>query len=50
MKYLNKKLPKRVQDHFDISNSIDLDSLRIQKIHEKVREAVIKEFSAELRS
>ena len=40
LKYLNKKLPKRVQDRFDISNSIDLDSLRLQKIHEHIEPLV----------
>lgn len=36
LKYLNKKLPKREVDRFDISDTIDLDSLRIQKIHEHI--------------
>jgi type I restriction enzyme R subunit len=36
LKYVNKKLPKRPTDRFDISDTIDLDSLRIQKIHEQV--------------
>lgn len=36
LKYLNKKLPKRQVDQFDISDTIDLDSLRIQKIHEHI--------------
>ena len=36
LKYLNKKLPKRQVDRFDISDTIDLDSLRIQKIHEHI--------------
>lgn len=36
LKYLNKKLPKRKSDRFDISDTIDLDSLRIQKIHEHI--------------
>ena len=36
LKYLNKKLPKRETDRFDISDTIDLDSLRIQKIHEEM--------------
>ena len=35
-KYLNKKLPKRESERFDISDTVDLDSLRIQKIHECV--------------
>ena len=35
-KYLNKKLPKRESGRFDISNTVDLDSLRIQKTHERV--------------
>ena len=39
-KYLNKKLPKRQVDRFDISDSIDLDSLRIQKIHEHIEDLV----------
>ena len=37
-KYLNKKLPKRQLDAFDISDAIDLDSLRIQKIHEHIED------------
>lgn len=36
LKYLNKKLPKRQSERFDLSDTIDLDSLRIQKIHEHV--------------
>ena len=36
LRYLNKKLPKRPSDRFDMSNAIDLDSLRLQKVHEKV--------------
>ena len=35
LKFLNKKLPKREIGKLDISDTIDLDSLRIQKIHEK---------------
>ena len=35
LKYLNKKLPKRESEKFDISDAIDLDSLRIQKLHEQ---------------
>ena len=35
LKYLNKKLPKYETDGFDIFGAIDLESLRIQKIHEK---------------
>jgi type I restriction enzyme R subunit len=35
LKFLNKKLPKRETGKLDISDTIDLDSLRIQKIHEK---------------
>ncbi|GAB3164205.1 type I restriction endonuclease subunit R [Telluribacter humicola] len=34
LKYLKKKLPKRESDKVDLSDSIDLDSLRIQKIGE----------------
>ena len=34
LRYLNKKLPKNVNDKIDISSSIDLDSLRIQKTFE----------------
>lgn len=44
LKYLNKKLPKRQVDRFDISDTIDLDSLRIQKIHEHI-EGLVKEDS-----
>ena len=36
LKYLNKKLPKRETERFDISDNIDLDSLRIQKTYEKI--------------
>ena len=42
LKYLNKKLPKRQTDRFDLSDTIDLDSLRIQKIHEHV-EGLVRE-------
>jgi len=34
LKYVNKKLPKGTQTLIDISDSVDLDSLRIQKIGE----------------
>jgi type I restriction enzyme R subunit len=34
LKYVNKKLPKEESERFKISDSIDLDSLRIQKIGE----------------
>jgi len=34
LKYVNKKLPKGDQTFIDISDSVDLDSLRIQKIGE----------------
>ena len=44
LKYLNKKLPKRQVDSFDISDTIDLDSLRIQKIHEHIK-GLVKEDS-----
>jgi len=44
LKYLNKKLPKRQVDRFDISDTIDLDSLRIQKIHEHIK-GLVKEDS-----
>lgn len=37
-KYLNKKLPKRRSQRFDISDTVDLDSLRIQKTHERIGE------------
>lgn len=40
LKYFNKKLPKREVDRFDISDTIDLDSLRIQKLHEHVEDLV----------
>ncbi len=36
LKYLNRKLPKRDSERFDLSNYVDLDSLRIQKSHEKI--------------
>ena len=35
-KYLNKKLPKRQSQQVDLSESVDLESLRIQKTFEKV--------------
>jgi type I restriction enzyme R subunit len=38
LKYVNKKLPKRETNTFDITDIIDLDSLRIQKMHEKMPE------------
>ena len=34
LRYLNKKLPKRDSEAFDLSDYVDLDSLRIQKTHE----------------
>ena len=36
LKYLNKKLPRRETDRFDISDTIDLDALRIQMTHEEM--------------
>ena len=42
-KYLERKLPRRDKESFDISDTVELDSLRIQKIHEKVGELVNKE-------
>jgi len=35
LKFLNKKLPKRETGKLDISDTIDLESLRIQKLHEQ---------------
>ena len=35
LKFLNKKLPKIETGKLDISDTIDLDSLRIQKLHEQ---------------
>ena len=35
LKFLNKKLPKRETGKLDITDTIDLDSLRIQKLHEQ---------------
>ncbi len=40
LKYLNKKLPKSIKDKFNIADSVDLDSLRIQKVHEGVGELI----------
>ena len=34
LRYLNRKLPKRDSEIFDLSDSVDLDLLRIQKTHE----------------
>ena len=42
-KFLERKLPRRDKESFDISDTVELDSLRIQKIHEKVGELVNKE-------
>ena len=41
LKYLNKKLPKRENERFDFTDTIDLDSLRIQKTYEKMEELEI---------
>ncbi len=35
LKYLNRKLPKRESGRLDLSDTVDLDSLRIQKIAEQ---------------
>ena len=40
LKFLNKDLPKRSTTPFYIDNSVDIDSLRIQKIYEKVESPV----------
>jgi type I restriction enzyme R subunit len=39
-KYLNKKLPKRETETFDISDTVDLESLRIQKTYEKIADLI----------
>ena len=44
LKYLSKKLPKREQGGLDISDNIDIESLRIQKTYEKI-EGLINEES-----
>lgn len=36
LNYLNKKLPRLEADKFDVSDAVDLDSLRVQKTHEHV--------------
>lgn len=36
LKFLNRKLPKRDTEKFDLSSYVDLDSLRIQKSYEKM--------------
>jgi len=38
LKFLNKKLPRGQRDIFTVSDSIELDSLRIQKVHESIQE------------
>ena len=40
LKFLNKDLPKRSTTPFYIDNSVDIESLRIQKIYEKVKSPV----------
>ena len=40
LKFLNKDLPKRSTTPFYIDNSVDIESLRIQKIYEKVESPV----------
>ena len=40
LKFLNKDLPKRSTTPFYIDNSVDIDSLRIQKIYEKVESPI----------
>ena len=42
-KFLERKLPRRDKESFDISDTVELDSLRIQKLHEKVGELENKE-------
>ena len=38
LKFLNKKLPKGQRDIFTVSDSIELESLRIQKVYETIQE------------
>ena len=47
LKYLNKKLPKRDSDTVDIYDSIDLDSLRIQKTFEKIEGLIDQDATVE---
>jgi type I restriction enzyme R subunit len=47
LKYLNKKLPKRDAEKIDIFDSIDLDSLRIQKTFEKIDELINEDTTVE---
>ena len=43
LKYLNKKLPKRKTDSLDISDLVDLLSLRIQKTNEKMNGLLVED-------
>lgn len=43
LKYVNRKLPKRKTDNVDISDLVDLDSLRIQKNDEKVKGLLVED-------
>ncbi len=43
LKYLGRKLPKRESERLDLLDTVDLDSLRIQKIDEKSYELISKE-------
>jgi len=38
LKFLNKKLPKRGRERIDLSDDVELESLRVQKNHEKMEE------------
>ena len=40
LKYLNRKLPKRDSEKFDLSSYVDLDSLRVQKSYEKMERLI----------
>jgi type I restriction enzyme R subunit len=43
LKYLSKKLPKREHGGLDISDNIDIESLRIQKTYEKIEGLIDEE-------
>ena len=43
LKFLNKKFPKRNTERLDILDAIDLESLRIQKIHEQNYELIAED-------
>ena len=43
LNFLKENFQEETRNHFDISDTVELDSLRIQKLHEKVEELIKKE-------